>query len=118
MRKPTPRGVGLVGAMTESVAAMQTDLRQAKEKIEGGDLIIEVATDLIDPSFIADRIGEDEDMEAFVASIRDQGQRTPILLRPHPDIPRQISDRVRPSPVSCAEDARAPGAGDGEAAHR
>jgi ParB/RepB/Spo0J family partition protein len=24
-------------------------------------------------------------MDALVASIRDQGQRTPILLRPHPD---------------------------------
>lgn len=85
VRRPMPRGVGLVGAMSESVESMAADLREAKEKIEGGDLIVEIPTDLIDPSFITDRIGEDEDMDAFIASIRDQGQRTPILLRPHPE---------------------------------
>jgi len=84
-RRPMPRGVGLVGAMSESVESMAADLRDAKEKIAGGDLIMEISTDLIDPSFITDRIGEDEDMDAFIASIRDQGQRTPILLRPHPE---------------------------------
>lgn len=87
MRKPMPRGVGLVGAMSESVESMAADLREAKEKIEGGDLVVEIPTDLIDPSFITDRIGEDEEMDAFTASIRDQGQRTPILLRPHPESP-------------------------------
>lgn len=86
-RRTMPRGVGLVGAMSESVESMAADLREAKEKIEGGDLIIEIPTDLIDPSFITDRIGEDEDMDAFITSIRDQGQRTPILLRPHPESP-------------------------------
>jgi ParB family transcriptional regulator, chromosome partitioning protein len=86
VRRPMPRGVGLVGAMSESVESMVADLRDAKQKIEAGDLIVEIATDLIDPSFITDRIGDD-DMDAFVASIRDHGQRTPILLRPHPDDP-------------------------------
>jgi ParB family transcriptional regulator, chromosome partitioning protein len=85
VRRPMPRGVGLVGAMSDSVESMVADLREAKQKIEAGDLIVEVPTDLIDPSFITDRIGDDDDMDAFVASIRDQGQRTPILLRPHPD---------------------------------
>jgi ParB family transcriptional regulator, chromosome partitioning protein len=87
VRRPIPRGVGLVGAMSESVESMVADLREAQQKIQAGDLIVEIPTDLIDPSFITDRIGEDDDMDAFVASIRDQGQRTPILLRPHPDDP-------------------------------
>ena len=85
IRKPMPRGVGLVGAMSESVETMVADLRDAKEKLETGDVIVEIDTDLIDPSFITDRIGEDDEMDAFVATIRDQGQRTPILLRPHPE---------------------------------
>lgn len=84
-RKPVARGVGVVGAMSESFDAMAADLRDAKEKIEAGDLVVEIPTDLIDPSFITDRIGDGGDMEEFVASIRDHGQRTPILLRPHPE---------------------------------
>lgn len=85
IRRPMPRGVGLVGAMSESVETMAADLRDAKEKLETGDMIVEIDTNLIDPSFITDRIGEDDEMDAFVATIRDQGQRTPILLRPHPE---------------------------------
>jgi ParB family transcriptional regulator, chromosome partitioning protein len=87
IRKPIARGVGVVGAMSESFEAMAAHLKEAKEKIESGDLIIEVPTDLIDPSFITDRIGDGGDMDEFVASIREHGQRTPILLRPHPDSP-------------------------------
>ncbi len=75
----------MVGAMSESVETMAADLRDAKEKLEAGDVIVEIDTDLIDPSFITDRIGDDNEMDAFIASIRDQGQRTPILLRPHPE---------------------------------
>jgi len=86
VRKPVARGVGVVGAMSESFEAMAADLRDAKEKIETGDLVVEISTDLIDPSFITDRIGDGGDMEEFVNSIRDHGQRTPILLRPHPEL--------------------------------
>ncbi|MEJ1977943.1 MAG: plasmid partitioning protein RepB [Acetobacteraceae bacterium] len=84
-RKPLSRGVGVVGAMSESFEAMAADLRQAKEKIETGEVVVEIPTALIDPSFITDRIGDGGDMEALIASIRDYGQRTPILLRPHPE---------------------------------
>jgi ParB family chromosome partitioning protein len=85
-RKPVARGVGVVGVMSESFEAMAADLRDAKEKIEAGNLVVEIPTDLIDPSFITDRLGDGGDMEEFVASIRDHGQRTPILLRPHPEL--------------------------------
>lgn len=85
-RKPVARGVGVVGAMSESFEAMAADLRESKEKIETGGLVVEISTDLIDPSFITDRIGEGGDMEEFVNSIREHGQQTPILLRPHPEL--------------------------------
>jgi ParB family transcriptional regulator, chromosome partitioning protein len=84
-RKLLSRGVGVIGAVSESIETMEADLRDAKEKIETGDLVVEIATDLIDPSFITDRLGDDEEMEEFVASIREHGQRTPILVRPHPE---------------------------------
>jgi ParB family chromosome partitioning protein len=84
-RRPGSRAVGVVGAMSESFEAMAADLRTAKDRIETGDFVVEIDTDLIDPSFITDRIGDGSGMEEFVASIRDYGQRTPILVRPHPD---------------------------------
>lgn len=84
-RKSAGRAVGVIGAMSESIGSMESDLRAAREAIESGDLVVELSTDLIDPSFIADRIGEDAEMEDFVASIRDHGQRQPILVRPHPE---------------------------------
>jgi ParB family chromosome partitioning protein len=71
--------------MSESFEAMAADLRDAKAKVETGDLVVEIPTEFIDPSFITDRIGDGGDMDEFVASIRDHGQRTPILLRPHPE---------------------------------
>lgn len=83
-RRPMGRGVGVIGAMSESIEAMEASVREAQEKLETGEMVVEIATDLIDPSFITDRIGVDADMDDFVASIREHGQRTPILLRPHP----------------------------------
>ena len=85
-RKLSNRGVGVVGAMSESFEAMATNLREAQEKLATGDLVVEVPTELIDPSFITDRIGDGGDMEIFTASIKEHGQRTPILLRPHPKL--------------------------------
>lgn len=84
-RKPAGRAVGVIGAMSESIGSIESDLRAAREAIESGDMVVELSTDLIEPSFIVDRIGEDAEMEDFVASIRDHGQRQPILVRPHPE---------------------------------
>ncbi|HTV33366.1 MAG TPA: plasmid partitioning protein RepB [Methylocella sp.] len=86
-RKLLSRGVGVIGAVSESIETMEADLRDAKEKIETGEIVVEIATDLIDPSFITDRLGDDAELEEFIASIREHGQRTPILVRPHPESP-------------------------------
>lgn len=86
-QKPTGRGVGVIGAMSESIGSMESDLRAARETIESGDLVVELSTDLIEPSFVIDRIGEDPEMEDLVVSIREHGQRQPILVRPHPEKP-------------------------------
>lgn len=86
-RRAKGRGVGVIGAMSHSIETMEADLRDAREKLETGDLVVEIPTDQIDPSFITDRVSDGDDMDEFVASIRDHGQRTPILVRPHPQEP-------------------------------
>ncbi|PYE29928.1 ParB family chromosome partitioning protein [Rhizobium sp. PP-F2F-G38] len=51
-----------------------------------GETIVALDTDLLDGSFVADRIGDDEeDYVLLREAIREFGQSTPILVRPHPD---------------------------------
>lgn len=83
-RTPT-RGVGIVGAVSGTFDSLSRELKAAEERLSTGEIVVELATDDIDPSFISDRIGFGKDMEELTASIRDHGQRTPILVRPHPE---------------------------------
>ncbi|MFC3695565.1 plasmid partitioning protein RepB [Chenggangzhangella methanolivorans] len=46
--------------------------------------VIELAPEVIDPSFVSDRLTLDQDLD-FVEFIRQNGQQAPILVRPHPE---------------------------------
>lgn len=51
-----------------------------------GETVVAIDPNLLDGSFVADRIGDDN--ESYVQlreAIRQSGQSTPILVRPHPD---------------------------------
>lgn len=82
------RSRGAFGAITRSIDELAERAQAAKEyeaKLLEGATVVELEPDKIDGSFIADRIGEDE--EAFnelVEAIRERGQDSPILVRPHP----------------------------------
>jgi ParB family chromosome partitioning protein len=89
MRRSITRGVGVVGAMSEALGTMVADAKEAKERITTGEIVVEIQTDLIEPSFITDRMGVDDEMDDFISVIREQGQRSPILLRPHPGNPER-----------------------------
>jgi ParB family chromosome partitioning protein len=66
---------GAIGAVTRSIEQLKANSIQ------------ELATDLVDPSFISDRIGVDAESYAeLLASMREHGQQAPILVRPHPEI--------------------------------
>lgn len=76
---------GAVGAVSRSLSRFDEELRQAQKLAASGERVIELATDLIDPSFARDRIETDEAaQEALLASLREHGQQVPILVRPHP----------------------------------
>lgn len=66
---------GAVGAVSRSIEQIRA---------QG---VAEIAPDLIDASFVEDRLGEaSEDLASLVASMRDHGQQVPILVRPHPEV--------------------------------
>ena len=65
----------------------QNDRLNRAEEIERrlaeGQAVIELDPSTIEPSFVQDRMPGD--IDGLLASIRDQGQQVPILVRPHPD---------------------------------
>jgi ParB family chromosome partitioning protein len=60
--------------------------RVLQAQLEGGASVIELDTELIDPSFISDRLSpaDDDSFRELVESIATHGQQVPILVRPHP----------------------------------
>ena len=64
---------GAIGAVTRSIEQLKAHA------------IVEIAPELIDASFIADRLeSTPESHRALVDSIREHGQQVPVLVRPHP----------------------------------
>jgi ParB family chromosome partitioning protein len=83
---------GAVNTMAETLerlSAEAADGRQMREQINSGATVVEIDPDLIEPSFVSDRIslpGDDQAFRDLVKSIETNGQQVPILVRPHPDL--------------------------------
>ncbi len=82
-----------VGALGQSLGEVNERSKRADEieaKLRAGQTIVELETDNVEPSFVPDRMPtDDEAFKGFVDSIRDEGQQTPILVRPHPEVPQK-----------------------------
>jgi ParB family chromosome partitioning protein len=80
---------GAIGAMGTSLQELTQGARAAarlQEQLLAGDHVVTLASDLIDPSPIADRLPADLDpgFDQLVTSIEANGQQVPILVRPSP----------------------------------
>ena len=65
---------GAIGAVTRSIEQLKSHS------------VLELAPDLIDPSFIIDRLETSKESHlSLVESIREHGQQVPVLVRPHPE---------------------------------
>jgi ParB family chromosome partitioning protein len=72
------------GASKSMIRSVNELARQADAYLEG-EHIIELEPDHIDGSFVVDRMGDDEEQyQHLLEAIRQNGQNTPVLLRPHP----------------------------------
>jgi ParB family transcriptional regulator, chromosome partitioning protein len=77
---------GAVGAMGRSLGQIAHAAEQARAIIANGATVIEIPADRLDESFVSDRLErEGAEFEVLVEAIREAGQRSPILVRPHPD---------------------------------
>ncbi len=89
--RTTTRSIGALGAVTRSIdelAARAEAAREIEQKLAAGETVVELDTDLIEDSFITDRVAMDEaELQELVEAIRVRGQDTPILVRPHPENP-------------------------------
>ncbi len=75
--------VGQVASTMREEKARQARADEIERRLAAGQSVIELDAALVEPSFVSDRMpGE---IDGLVASIRDQGQQVPILVRPHPE---------------------------------
>lgn len=56
---------------------------EIERRLAEGQSVVELDPASIEPSFVRDRMHGD--IDGLLASIREQGQQVPILVRPHPD---------------------------------
>lgn len=82
------KGIGALGAVTRSIDALAAKADAAKAieaKLTAGEVVIELDPDLIEDSFVSDRLVQlDAKFDELVEAIRLRGQDSPILVRPHP----------------------------------
>ena len=80
------RPVGAIGASLGEFSERAKRADEIERKLTEGQVIIEVDTDLVDPSFVSDRMPVSEQaVSSLTEMIRDHGQLNPILVRPHPE---------------------------------
>lgn len=73
---------GASKSMKVSIDSLAEDARRMMD----GETIVEISPDLIDSSFVSDRLGlDDEAFQELKTSIEQGQQDTAVLLRPHPD---------------------------------
>lgn len=82
--RPKPREKSAVGRLG---AALHSLTEQRAEAVDPNMLIKNLDAKLLLPSLALDRAFEleDEELDALVESIRQNGQQVPVLVRPHPD---------------------------------
>ncbi|MEJ5027467.1 plasmid partitioning protein RepB [Brucella anthropi] len=76
---------GATKSMLSSIGELSAQAARAEKLLEGAS-VVDLDTDLVDTSFVSDRMdGNDEAYTELLIAIRERGQDTPILVRPHPN---------------------------------
>ncbi len=82
----TAKPVGAIGQSLGEVSERAKRAEEIERKLTEGQVIVEIDTALVDPSFVADRMPLSEPaLASLTEKIREHGQLNPILVRPHPE---------------------------------
>ncbi|MDM9621877.1 plasmid partitioning protein RepB [Rhizobium sp. AC44/96] len=74
------------GAGKSLVRSLDELAKQADKYLEG-EVVVEIDPDVVDASFVQDRLAQDnDDFRELVEAIRTRGQDTPILVRPNASV--------------------------------
>jgi len=69
----------------KSISSSIDELAKRASKLIEGETVIEIEPDMVDGSFVSDRMSsDDEAYRELISAIRERGQDTPVLVRPHP----------------------------------
>ncbi|MGO6819835.1 plasmid partitioning protein RepB (plasmid) [Rhizobium leguminosarum] len=75
---------------SKSILNSIDEMAARADKLLEGETVIELNPDLVDASFVRDRIEEDEkEFDELLSAVRERGQDSPILVRPHPKDPER-----------------------------
>ena len=88
VRSPVASGsLKAMGLSLKSLSDEADEARELRAQLASGAQVVELDPNLVDPSFIRDRLedAEGEEFEAFKAGLSEVGQQVPILVRPRPD---------------------------------
>jgi ParB family chromosome partitioning protein len=88
LRNPVASGsLKAMGLSLKSLSDEADEARALRAQLASGAQVVELDPNLIDPSFVRDRLEEPrgEDFEAFKNSLAEDGQQVPILVRPRPE---------------------------------
>lgn len=76
-----------VKGASKSFLSSLNEITARADKLMEGEPIVELDPDSVDPSFVKDRIDENEqEFNEILQAIRERGQDSPILVRPHPSV--------------------------------
>ena len=70
---------------SRSLLSSFDEIASRADKLVEGETIVEIDPDSVDDSFVRDRLAaDDEEFSDLLQAIRERGQDSPILVRPHP----------------------------------
>jgi len=79
---------GAVGAMGRSLGQIATAAERARALVASGAAVVDIPAEKLAGSFAQDRLDDDgPEYETLFNAIKESGQKSPILVRPHPDRP-------------------------------
>jgi ParB family chromosome partitioning protein len=71
-------------ALSYVVSGASRSIKSSFEELAKGS-VVELDPELVDGSFVSDRLDQDDEaFQELLAAIRERGQDSPILVRPHP----------------------------------